>query len=515
MFGVLLGYGTLHVILRTLMSSSVDLDESEQVVLAQKLCWGYGSAPPLYTWLQVLFFRVMGESVLALSVLKHLLLLGTCWLTYQTARVMTRNAAAGVAAALSLFFLPSVAWESHRDLTHSVLAATLASATLLCLLHVLERQTASRYALLGLVCGLGAISKYNYAFWLLGLLVAAMSLPECRSSVLNRRMLAALGICAAVSLPNLLWALGHRDLALLDSTKFNIKPDSNWWEAVREGVRNMAQSLFSFGAPLGLVYAVVFLKAPDRGGQEGADDRVRKWRRLILRAWVSILVLLLLAVCVSRATGFKERWFQPVLISAPVLAVLLIHRRLDRIRLKVLAGFGLAVMAAVAVILPGRLLVAERLKREEPLTRPYAELAAQLRDVVPPGSMVVCDTQLLAGNMRLGLDARILPPELTSVLVENRQHCFLLWSANRSESLPAELAEWARVHGARRSNAPVVAEAGGSGAERRAPALREPACSSAQRASAESSGGGPARYFTATYKFHKSKQYRLGLVQVY
>lgn len=40
----------------------------------QQLSMGYGSQPPLYTWLQWLVNQVVGPSVLSLSVLKHSLL---------------------------------------------------------------------------------------------------------------------------------------------------------------------------------------------------------------------------------------------------------------------------------------------------------------------------------------------------------------------------------------------------------------------------------------------------------
>ena len=101
-------------------------------------------------------------------------------------------------------------------------------------------------------------------------------------------MLLALAMCAAVCLPNLLWALGHRDLALLNATKFHIEEARSWWEVVKLGVKNIAQSLLSFGGPLGLIYAVVFFKARALGG---LDERVlAQWRRLMLRAWMSVLV---------------------------------------------------------------------------------------------------------------------------------------------------------------------------------------------------------------------------------
>lgn len=475
---VLVSYFALQVILRVVFSSSVDLDESEQVVLGQQFCWGYGSDPPLYTWLQMPFFRILGESVLALSLLKNLLLLGTFWFTYASARLITRTQALSVAAALSLFFFPEIAWESQRDLTHTVLSATLAVATLYCWLRLHQQRRTAWYIWFGSCAGLGILSKYNYAFWLVGLLLAAVSLPDFRPAALDKRMLLVLGIGLLVFLPNGLWMLGHRDLALLTASKFEIRQSLSWWQVAGTGVKNLLQSIVAFSAPLGLIYLLLFVKAPVQQGPPIATSPA--YRTLLVRTWLAILGILLLLVLVAHATGFKERWFQPILICLPVLGVLLVGNRLSPLRLKFLAGLSLVVMLAVAIVMPGRLLVAERFKREEPLTRPYAQLAAQLRPAIPTSALVVCDTRLLAGNLRLGLpQARVLCPELTPLLGGSPRHCFLVWDARQSDSPPDLLRQWAAA------NAPKKLD------------------------------GLQPRYFSEVYRYHRIKQYRLGLLQLY
>lgn len=137
---LLLAYFTLHVAIRTLISPTADGDEAEQVMLAQKALWGYGSQPPLYTWLQIIFFKAFGFSIFSLALLKNLLLAGTYLLTYSNAKMVTRSRACGLAAALSLLFIEQIAWESQRDLTHTVLGATLAAATLQVFLRLHESK---------------------------------------------------------------------------------------------------------------------------------------------------------------------------------------------------------------------------------------------------------------------------------------------------------------------------------------------------------------------------------------
>jgi lipopolysaccharide core galacturonosyltransferase RgtB len=477
-FVLLAGYFALQVVLRVTFSTSTDLDESEAVMLSQKFSLGYGSDPPLYVWIQMVFFKALGTSVFALSVFKNLLLLSTYLLTFATARLVTRNPAAAVAAALSVFYLPSISWESQRDLTHSVLSATLSVATLYCFLKLHQTRRLKWYLAFGLAAGFGCISKYNYALWLVGLLVSGFLLREFRPAVLNRHLLLAAAVALAIFLPNAFWMLDHRDLALLNSSKFEFVQSVPWLQTTWLGFKSILQSLIAFASPLALVYMLVFLIAPKRTGRSAIETP--RYRRLLVVSWTVIGLVLLLLVISVHATGFRERWFQPILVSLPIAAMLLVQNRLEGWRLKCLAFLSLAVMLAVAMAMPGRLLLAERLKREEPLTRPYAQLAKDLRPLIPSDSLLVCDTKLLAGNLRLGLaDTTPLSRELLQLFPKRYSHCFLIWDARKDASLPEDLRIWAATHHG-----------------------------------SQISGGEP-RYLSATYRYHSSKQFRLGYLQLY
>ena len=478
LFVGLLAYFAVQVVLRVACSTSVDLDESEQAVLCQKFCWGYGSDPPLYTWIQMPFFRVFGHSVFALSLLKNLLLLSTYWLTYVTARLVTRNTLTAFAAAISLFYLPGVAWESQRDLTHSIFAATFSLATLFCFLRLHQARRTGWYLLLGCCAGGGLLAKYNYAFWLLGLVVAGFSLRELRPTLLDKRIWLTLGLTLVIFAPNAVWMLSHRQLALLTSSKFNVNESLRWIDVTLLGIRNFTVAVASFSLPLVIIYWLIFRwkSSAQNQSQAGNPD----YLRLLVRAWLVIAITLLALVLLARATGFKDRWFQPILTPLPIAAAALVQSRITRRRVRWMAGLSGAVMLAIVVIMPGRLLVAERLRREEPLTRPYAALAAQIQAVLPAQALVVCDTRLLAGNLRLDLhDALVLPPELTTLMKSGQQHCLLIWDATRAPELPVELQTWA-----------------------------------AQFAP-DSPTNGPPQFFSATYRYHKTKQYRLGLLQLF
>ncbi len=486
---LVVAYFAMHVCIRTALSPSADLDEADQLVLTQKAAWGYGSQPPLYTWLQISFFNLFGLSIFSLSLLKNLLLACTYGLTYLNAKLLTRSTICGVAAACSLLFIPQVAWESQRDLTHSVLSATLAAATLFCFLRTHESRRIAWYVGLGLVVGLGCLSKYNYVFWPLGLVIAGVSVPELRANFLNRRMLLAAAVCILVFLPNGLWMLNHRDLALLSASKLEIQSAGGWFAVVGLGLRNLCMAVVAFLGPLLLVYCAVFFRASARSkveipsagtGLPSSREVLDVYEQFLRRTLFAVTALLLVLVVGFRMTGLKERWLQPILISAPVLAVAIVRNRMDTVHLKRLLAVSALVMVAVTVVMPGRILLAEKLKRHEPLTYPYRVLAEQMASVVPESSLVVTDTRLLAGNLRLNLPHRlVVNTELTDFFADHQQHWFVAWDTRRGEEPPRPLREWLQTH------------------------MPDGSLPSA-----------PSHYFTATYQYHHQGQMRLALMRI-
>ena len=52
LWGLLLLYFGAQVVARLWVSDALELDEAEQVLWTQQLALGYGTQPPLYTWLQ-------------------------------------------------------------------------------------------------------------------------------------------------------------------------------------------------------------------------------------------------------------------------------------------------------------------------------------------------------------------------------------------------------------------------------------------------------------------------------
>jgi lipopolysaccharide core galacturonosyltransferase RgtB len=219
-------YFALHVLLRVSISASLDYDEAEQAVLSQWLLPGYTEQPPLYTWLQILFFQFFGESILAVSLLKNSLLFATYLFVLLTAREILPDRRAAVLATAALLLIPQIAWESQRDMTHTTLAVAAAAATMWQSLRLVRRPDSIGYAILGLLVGIGLLAKANYLLFLAVLLLSLATTPEGRR--LFRQPAAALTLLLALGVAGsyLLWMYQHGEIVFAASHKFTPPPNT-------------------------------------------------------------------------------------------------------------------------------------------------------------------------------------------------------------------------------------------------------------------------------------------------
>ena len=219
-----------QVLLRLALSPALDMDEAEQIVWTQHLAWGYGVQPPLYTWLQWGVNRLLGgQSVLALSLLKHCLLALTYVLLWQAARLQGLGARSAWQAAGGVLLFPLVCWMAVRDLTHSVLLLTCIAAFYLALVRLLARPSPVRFAALGAALAAGMLAKYNFALVAAALLGAALLDAAQRRALFSRGWPLAPLVAALLVAPHLLWLATHwGEIAARMGTKMVTGSGTGW-----------------------------------------------------------------------------------------------------------------------------------------------------------------------------------------------------------------------------------------------------------------------------------------------
>lgn len=420
LFGILGFYFTAHVAVRTWSSNSLQLDEAEQLLLARDLRLGYGSQPPLYTWLQHGFFRLLGPGVLALTLLKNLLLFGIYLLSFLTARrVFADPRAPGlVLAVLTLF--PGLVWESQRDQTHMVLATLLGIGLFLAFLRAWQNPGLGSYLVLGLAAGLGPLAKYNHSLTLAALLLAVAAVPATRAVLADRRLLLAGAAFALVTVPHLCWALTNPAIALSQGHKFKLGAGGAA-QALGLGLVELVASVVAYAAPPLLLLAAVF--APDlrpaarRSAPPAAIALVH--RTLLLGLGLATAVVLAFQV-----TEIKARWLQPLFILLPLPLVHWMQPRLTARRVRILFGLSGAALAAVLIALHGGLL----LGRPTSLNQPYAAWSADIRRAGFTNGPIVAPHLGVAGNLQhLFPQSVVLAPDLHPAPITSDLPILVAW----------------------------------------------------------------------------------------
>ncbi len=435
----LAAYFCLQLAVRVALSPSTHLDESEQAVLTQSLQWGYGPQPPLYTWIQWAVFTVTGPGVLGLSLLKNALLFMLCLAAFALGRRATGAVDGGILAALALAFMPDLVWEAQRDLTHSVLAALFGLAAVGALVRMCDRRRWSDYLLFGLILGLGCLSKYNFALVAISLIAAALTLPEGRRALWDKRLLVALALAALVIAPHVIWVRTHLDLASASADKFKLAEGVTPWAATLKGLTKALTLTLGIVGPTALIFSLMVIGTKRSAG---APEPQPFMPRMLLRMLLVAALLVVAGAVLFHTANFRGRWFLPLLVAVPVLASIMAWPRLSQPRIRVLRTLALVVVAMVTVLLPARIVFAERLKRFEPLHQPYARLAPQLSPLIHSNTVVLATTKVIAGNLRLaGLGAVVVTPDTWTVMPHPGTDVLVVWDATRQDELQARFLE--------------------------------------------------------------------------
>jgi 4-amino-4-deoxy-L-arabinose transferase-like glycosyltransferase len=431
-------YFGLHVLIRTCMSDSLELDEAEQAFLSQWFLLGYGSKPPLYTWLQIGFNSVFGFNVLSLSLLKNTLLFATYALVFESGRILLKEDLRAALAAASMILLPQIGWESQRDLTHSVLVTALGAAAVYAALVLARDRRTSGYIATGLAFGLGAISKYNFALLGIALLMVMALRKQSRAVLMDRRALWIPGLLILISAPYYAWFLLHLDVAAGSVGKLD-PAASNW---LLPGILHLVEAFVAFLSPLWIVFLLIF--ALDRSITLPWRKGSRPGLFVFHMYFAAVLGLFLAGIAIFHITEIKARWMQPLLFIFPVYLFCLLKadRRIPRRAFKRYAAAVAAAAGLVLLLIPLRVVLGPAFGYTTNFNIPYSGLAARLDASLPAGGLVLAPGSTLAGNLRLHMPkTRVLDPVMASQVRQNPPQgpgaVAIAWSAADGRRVPA------------------------------------------------------------------------------
>lgn len=435
-------YFFTHLLIRLLISSTLTLDEAEQIVVGQWFQWGYSGQPPLYAWLQHLAFDVLGRNLFALALVKNgLLFLAYLFFWLTARRIWPDRPTLVFLAVLSWFLIPQLVWEAQRDLSHSVMVLTVSSAFLYTVVRGLQSEETKAgprpglgwYVALGFLLGLGMLSKYNFVVFAGALGLALFSLREGRSLLLDPRVLLATVIAVAVAAPHFAWAADHWDVAVRSLSKVEAAVGNN--RLVGLGVLGLA--VVSFLTPLWLVWAGafpgLFRRSHPRGETLGG--------RLSSRYLVALAFGLTLGVLALGIEHVKERWMIPALFIVPIYFFSgATEGDLGRSRVKWFRRLAISAAGVTLVVSAFRALLGPTLGATTRVNYPFDDLVAALSDVAPEGQYILAHNTWFAGNLVKRLPGtRGYVPGYVLPEPDGMAPVLVVWDAMRSETLPEEV----------------------------------------------------------------------------
>jgi 4-amino-4-deoxy-L-arabinose transferase-like glycosyltransferase len=364
-------------------------DEAQYWVWAQHPDWGYFSKPPMVAWLIAASTRLFGDTGPAVRISSPLLHFVTAMTIYACAKQLYDVRTA---------FWSAVTYAALPGVTVSATIMSTDAPMLMCWAVALfaflrARTSADRrwWLVVGIAIGLGLLSKYAMAYWLLCAVIFVALWPEERRHL--PMLLGATALGLIIYAPNFLWNFTH-GFASYRHTESN---------ASLHGVLIHPTHLLEFfGAQFGVFGPLLFgtlVVMIVLAGRTLSDRRAQ----LLSCFTLPPLILMLGLSLVSRA---QANWAAPSYIAATILVVAWLLAMGRRIIITVslalhlvaalLVAVGLRnVAAVVGVNLPARYDPLQRLQGWRTLGRAIsAELARH------PGAILMADNrELLAALM--------------------------------------------------------------------------------------------------------------------
>ncbi|WP_108683506.1 glycosyltransferase family 39 protein [Methyloceanibacter sp. wino2] len=417
LFGAL--YGLVHTALRLSFSHNLSLDDASANVLGQTLALGYQERqPPLYEWLLWSVQQLTGPGLTGFLLIKYSLLTATFVFLYLAAQRLFEDRRWVVIASLSPLLLYQIGWNLHEGVTHSLAMTCAIAASFWAFMRLVESGRLGDYVLFGVVAGIGLLTKYGFAAYLIILCVCALIQPTLRARLFDRRMLASVALAAAIVAPFGYWLIAndHDLVRVFDSTVAPMASDR--LTATMTGLAFASWAPLGFLFPLDLILLVMFPALLREGWsriKQGVLPRDRAqagpdWPLLLLHMTLAGFVFLFLGAVLTGASNYLERYMHPFFFLTP-LWLLWVAAQDAPARRPV--AIGAVLLAVTLAVVPIRAVYLARAMGPDcnhcRLAVPYEGLAQELEARGFGGGTLIVMDRNDGGNLRRFLpEARIV-----------------------------------------------------------------------------------------------------------
>lgn len=415
-------YFVIQLVLRVFISPSLELDESEQMLLTQQFAWGYNSQPPLYTWIQMIFFEIFDRNIFAIAFMKNILLFLSYFFLYKSTKLITQDTLLSSIAAASMILLPQISWESQRDLTHSVLLTTIASATFYLTMRIkysVSRVHIGNYILLGVLISAGMLAKYSFAIFIFALAAVSLFDHTLRRFIFSKKIIITFFMIGFTYAFHAVWLFEHLDLATNSTLEKLVIEDGSMTSLI--GITALFKAIILFLMPYLLIIFLIFRKAISF-----------KKEHFLFYFFILVTITLVLFVLYTGTTNIKDRWMQPYFF----LMVAYIASQMDIDKLdfskvtlyfKIVYFFMLLILVALFI----RVYVPDTIKKYYRLNYPFESVAQQIKAENFSPDFIIAENKLIGGNFKLNFPKSVVAADNFQIESPNKpKKILIVWEKN-------------------------------------------------------------------------------------
>ncbi|MCC7260012.1 MAG: glycosyltransferase family 39 protein [Alphaproteobacteria bacterium] len=282
------------------------VDEAQYWTWAQALDWGYYSKPPMVAWAIAATTSLCGDGEFCVKLASPLAYFVTSLVIYLTGKELF-SARVAFFSAIVFATLPAVTLSSTLISTDPFLLLFWAVA-FYAFLKAIRTNAWHWWLACGAACGLGLLSKYNFAIFAPSALLFMATSPQYRPQLKSMKPYAAALLAGLFYLPNFLWNLDNGFVSYLH-TRDNANLSGPLFHP--EEMLNFVGAQFLVFGPL-LFGTLLWVTARIR--ELWKNEKPRLLFSFLLPFFAVILSISLL----SRA---HANWAAPMYISATILVV--------------------------------------------------------------------------------------------------------------------------------------------------------------------------------------------------
>ena len=136
-------------------------------------------------------------------IIKYLSYFTFLYLIYKLSEIIFKSKEIAYLCLISQLLFITYSYDFTRDLSHTILVTVFSVLSLIVYLKLWTSRSYLNYVYLGLVFGLGFMSKYNFIFVALALVLASFTHRHAFRILVNFKTLISFFICALVGSPHL------------------------------------------------------------------------------------------------------------------------------------------------------------------------------------------------------------------------------------------------------------------------------------------------------------------------